>query len=100
MELAYGLPGFGLLRFPVKFLLLAAVGLALLGGIACERLAETAAWRKLRPGLWLAAAAVRRLFPGGDPRAPAARPAALFASTPACRRPWSSCSAAGWAPPP
>lgn len=62
MALLYQLPGMGLLRFPVKFLLLAAIGLALLGGVACERLLEAGAWRRLRPGLWLALAGYFAFF--------------------------------------
>lgn len=57
MALLYQLPGTGVFRFPVKFLLLAAIGLALLGGLGCERLLATGAWRRLRPWLWLALAA-------------------------------------------
>jgi hypothetical protein len=62
MVLLYELPGMGLLRFPVKFLLLSAIGLALLGGVACERLLEGDAWRRLRPGLWLALAGYFAFF--------------------------------------
>lgn len=62
MALLYQLPGLSLLRFPVKFLLLAAVGLALLGGLACERLAAADAWRRLRPWLLLALAAYGSFF--------------------------------------
>jgi len=54
MVLLYQLPGVGALRFPVKFLLLAAIGLPLMGGLACERLLATESWRRLRPWLLLA----------------------------------------------
>lgn len=62
VALLYQLPGVGLLRFPVKFLLVAAIGLALLGGLAAERLIEGAGWRRLRPGLVVALAAYLAFF--------------------------------------
>ena len=62
MVLFYELPGVGALRFPVKFLLLSAIGLAVLGGLACDRLLTGELWRKLRLYLGLCLVAYLGFF--------------------------------------